>query len=379
MTVALAKTAELAPAERDRGRAACPLFGRCGGCSTLHMDEAAYSVFKTGRLGDALAARGLAPPLAPMRGAPLASRRRATFTAVAGAGGVTVGYQAARSHEVVDVAACPALAPDLGAALPAIRALATGAAATSGRARVTATLCENGVDVAITTEKSAAKKPKRGKRRDKRAPPPPLATDDPRIVRLTVDGDLAFARETPIVRFDGVAIPFPPAAFLQASLEGEAHLIALVSEGASGAETLFDGFCGLGTFTAPLTRFAKVTAADVDGPALAALETGLAHASGRRGATVVRRNLMQDPLSLPELARFDTVVFDPPRAGAEAFARSLAASTVKRIVAVSCDPGTFARDCAILAESGYAIEAVTPVDQFVGTAHIEAVAVLRRE
>ncbi|WP_108663604.1 class I SAM-dependent RNA methyltransferase [Acuticoccus kandeliae] len=369
----------LSDAERAAGEAICSLYGRCGGCNRLHLSDEAYAEEKRGRVRDALGQRGLAPAIEPLRRAPLASRRRATFTAVAGTGGVKVGYQAARSHEVVDVVTCPALAPELNAALPAIRSLATTAAGGAGRARLTATLGSNGIDVAVTTEapQRPVKKGRRPTRRERR-PSPILTTDAPAIIRLNVDGDLAFARETPVVRFDGVDIPLPPASFLQASREGEAHLIGLVTAGAAGTEALADCFCGLGTFTVPLTRVAKVTAIDVDGPALRALEDGLAHAAGRRGSTIVRRNLMQHPLSAKELAQFDTVVFDPPRAGAEALSHALAASAVPRVVAVSCDPDTFARDAAILVAGGYLVDTVAPVDQFVGTTHIEAVAVFRR-
>lgn len=367
-------TPALSAAEAEAGRAVCPLFGRCGGCSTLHLADADYAAAKVARVSDALAARGLAPPIGALRRAPLASRRRATFTAVAGGGGVVVGYQAARSHEVVDVPACPALAPALQAALPAIREAASEAAATAGRARAVATLCHNGIDLSVTLERPPNRKG-RGKRRP---PPPPITTTDPRIVRLSVDGEAVLQREPPVVRFDGVDVPFPPGAFLQASREGEAHLQALVLDGAAGAEHALDAFCGLGTFAIPLTRFARVTAVEVDGAALSALAAGHARARGRHPLATVKRNLMSHPLSPEELRGHDVAVFDPPRAGAEGLARALAASAVPRIVAVSCEPVTLARDCAILASGGYTITQVIPVDQFVGSDHIEAVAILER-
>lgn len=349
----------------------CPLFGRCGGCSVLDLTDAEYVATKTARLAQAFAARGLAPPMAPLQRSPLASRRRATFTAVREGRTIFVGYAEARSHTIVDVRVCPALAPPLAAALPAIRALAIAAAALSGQARLVATACANGIDIAITRPA-----PPKGKRRkDHREPP--LVADDAAILRVTIDGDLAFARETPVVVFDGVSVPLPPGAFLQATAEGEAALTRLVLAATEGAARVADLFAGLGTFAVPLTRRAAVTAVDADGPALDSLEAAMAHTSGRRPLAAVRRNLFHHPLSPAELAPFDAVVFDPPRAGAEAVARSLAASRVPTVVAVSCDPVTLARDAAILAES-YEITQVTPVDQFVGTLHLEAVATLRR-
>lgn len=342
----------------------CPLFGRCGGCSLLDRPDADYAAGKHAAVVSALAGAGLAVPVAPLARTPFASRRRATFSVGSGPTGLSVGYQAARSHEIVDVRACPALDPELGRALPAIRRIA---AAAGHGARLTATLVANGIDVAVARPRQ---------RRPARSRPP--ADMDAAIVRLTDDGDIVFLREAPVVLFDGVAVPFPPAAFLQASRAGEAHLVALVTAAAAGAGAVLDAFAGLGTFTFPLARGAKVTAAEVDGPAMEALRHAAAHAAGRRPVLALRRNLMRDPLSARELVPFDAAVFDPPRTGAEALAHALAGSTVPTLVAVSCAPRTLARDCAILVAGGYKITQVVPVDQFVGTRHIEAVATLER-
>lgn len=354
----------------------CPLFGTCGGCSVLDLSAADYVAQKAASVAAAFAARGLAPDIAPVLRAPFASRRRATLTAVNDRAGLRIGFLAARSHDVVDVPHCPALDPALGAALPAIREIA----AEFAPARIVATLCHNGIDVAVTRQAGREAAP-RGRKAGAKAQArrAPITTFDPAIVRLTVDGDIALMREPPVVRFDGVDIPFPPASFLQASRVGEAHLTRLVIDGVAGAEAVADLYCGLGTFAVPLTRTARVTAVEVDGPALAALERGMARTEGRRLLTPLRRNLMRDPLAPKELAAFDAVVFDPPRAGAETIATALAASAVPRIVAVSCEPRTLARDCAILVAGGYKITHVVPVDQFVGTRHIEAVATLRRD
>jgi len=371
-------------ADREAGLAVCPLFTRCGGCSLLHLSDEAYAARKVGHVAKAFAAHGLAPDIAPLVTVPLASRRRATFTAQAVGNRMVVGYQSPRSHELVDVTACPALAPPLQEALPAIRAVAEQAAWQQGRARITATLCHNGVDLALTrpapVQKTVQKKKRHRRERERgTAMPPPLATDDPAVIRLAVDGEPLMVREPPVVRFDGVDVPFPPGAFLQASLQGEAALQALVVAAAKGVGTVLDAFCGLGTFAAPLSRHGRVTAVEADGGALAALAEGMAHAQGRRPVETLKRDLMRFPLAPRELAGFDLAVFDPPRAGAQGLARSLAGSAVARVVAVSCAPDTLARDCAILAESGYKITQVTPVDQFVGTDHIEAVATMRRE
>ena len=358
----------------DHALPPCPIFERCGGCRTQHMPDALYVRWKVDRLARAFAAHGLNPEIAPLARSPLAVRRRMTITAKRGGG--PIGYFARASHQIIDVAACPALAPALDAALPALRRLAASATATAAEVRLTATLCDNGVDAAITTRTEPSRQ--RGKRARPR-PAPPLVSEDPAIVRIARDGETLITIEAPIVTFDGVAVPFPPGAFLQATREGEAALTAAVLAGVGAASHVLDAFCGLGTFSLPLARHASVTAIDFDGPAIAALEAAARHASGRKPVTTMRRDLLRHPPSPAELSRYDAAVFDPPRAGARGLAQSLADSTLKTVVAVSCEPATLARDCAILVAGGFKITHVLPVDQFVATPHIEAVVRLRRE
>jgi 23S rRNA (uracil1939-C5)-methyltransferase len=99
---------------------------------------------------------------------------------------------------------------------------------------------------------------------------------------------------------------------------------------------------------------------------------------GLKPVTSEVRDLFRVPLSPPELGRFDAVVLDPPRAGAEAQSRALAASKVRQIVYVSCNADSFARDAAILAAGGFSRGPVTPVDQFLWSSHIELVASFTR-
>lgn len=360
-----------------RAEPPCPLFGRCGGCSVQHLADDLYAEWKAARVARALAAAGVPAPMTALRRSPLASRRRATFTATRRGGRFVFGYHGRRSHEVVDVASCPALAPELNAALPALRALAGETVAARGEARLTATLCDNGVDAALSLPRAAPAKRGRGRRRETKPAPLMLASEDPAIVRITADGETLLMREAPAVRFAGSTVTPPPGAFLQATREGEAALMRAVTEAAQGAARVADLFCGIGTFALPLARHASVLAVEGDAAAVAALEAA-ARPAGAKPLAVQRRNLFAHPLSAKELSGFDAVVFDPPRAGAAAQAHVLAGSDVPTVVAVSCEPATLARDCAILREGGYTITQVTPVDQFVASAHIEAVAVLRR-
>jgi 23S rRNA (uracil1939-C5)-methyltransferase len=158
----------------------------------------------------------------------------------------------------------------------------------------------------------------------------------------------------------------PPGAFLQPSRAGEQALIDCVVAGVGDAAAcVVDLFCGMGTFSYPLAvRGADVCGFDVD---VASLQ--------RSGVVFKSRNLYRDPLTARELADYDTIVFDPPRAGAKAQAPEIAESGVAKIVAVSCNPGTFISDCAPFLAAGYRFTDLWVVDQFIWSSHIEMVGV----
>jgi 23S rRNA (uracil1939-C5)-methyltransferase len=176
-----------------------------------------------------------------------------------------------------------------------------------------------------------------------------------------------------MVTLGGVTVKLPPHAFLQATRAGEAALQARVLELTAKTKTIADLFCGLGTFTFPLAMRAKVHAVEGDKPMLEALAQAAKHASGLKPITTETRDLFKSPLTALELNRFDAVVLDPPRAGAEAQVRTLATSKIRRVAYVSCDAATFARDAAILVGAGFTLGPVTPVDQFLFSSHIELV------
>jgi 23S rRNA (uracil1939-C5)-methyltransferase len=144
------------------------------------------------------------------------------------------------------------------------------------------------------------------------------------------------------------------------------------------ARPVADLFCGAGTFTLRLARRAAVTAVEGDAALLAALDMGVRHARGLKPVTVRKRDLFRNPLAAAELNGFGAVVFDPPAAGAKAQAEALAAAKVPKVVAVSCNPATLARDARILTDGGYRLTRVLPVDQFLFSAEVEAVATFER-
>lgn len=347
------------PEPEDRAEPFCPYFGTCGGCTLQHYGPASYAALKTGLVEEALRRAHVQAELSPLLGAHGDGRRRATLHAR----GKAVGYMQARSHELLDIAQCPILVPALQTRAIA---LTHPISASLGDCDVAYTSSDTGLDVAIRTERKV--KPERLTLLAQRAA----------VARMSINGEVVIETRPPAVRMGKAVVELPVASFLQATAEAEATLARLVLEGVGPARSVADLFCGLGPFTLRLAERAKVHAADADRAAIAALHKAVRHTQGLKPVTAVSRDLFREPLATVELNAFDAVVFDPPRAGAEAQARDLAKSKVKTVVAVSCDPKTFARDAAILTAGGYTLERVTPLDQFAWSMHVEIVGVFRR-
>jgi 23S rRNA (uracil1939-C5)-methyltransferase len=174
-------------------------------------------------------------------------------------------------------------------------------------------------------------------------------------------------------------VVLPPGSFLQATIAGEEALAALAGGHCGRARHIADLFCGVGPFALRLAANSKISAFDSDAGAIEALQKAAKATPGLKPVKAEARDLFRRPLMPPELRDYDAVVFDPPRQGAQAQAEQLAASKVPLVVAVSCNAATFARDARILVDGGYRLEAVTPVDQFRHTPHVELVAKFSRK
>ena len=198
------------------------------------------------------------------------------------------------------------------------------------------------------------------------------------ILRLRVGDDEIYQSAQPVLQVAGADLRVPAGVFVQAVAAAEAMMAQTVVKALGRAKHVADLFCGLGTFTLPIARRARVMAVDNQPEAVAALADAVRHVQGLKPIESLRRDLFREPLSRNELKQFDAVVFDPPRAGAIAQSEALAKSKVPCVVAVSCNPATMARDLRILIDGGYKLQSMTPIDQFLFSAHVEAVAVLRR-
>jgi 23S rRNA (uracil1939-C5)-methyltransferase len=320
-------------------------------------------------LVEALRQRGLSGEVAPLRPIPAGSRRRAVFTARREKkGGVLLGYHPRESDVVFALTECPVLVAEIVAALPALREIAAHAAEPEVRLTVLATPA--GLDVAVSSERRLA-----GSAAARLAQ---IAAGERGLARLALNGETLSQRSLPQLSFAGVEVCPPPGAFVQAVAAAEALLGEEVTNAVRGARRPADLFCGLGTLTFSLARRAPVAAFDSDAEAIAALTAAARHAKGLKPIMASVRDLLREPLAPGELKDYDAVVFDPPRAGAKAQALALARSRVPVVVAVSCAPGTLARDLKILVDGGYHLQGVVPIDQFLFSAHVEAVAHLRR-
>jgi 23S rRNA (uracil1939-C5)-methyltransferase len=359
---------EIVQASPDRVPPVCPYFGACGGCALQHLGWQRYLEWKRERVVEALAAQRIEAEVAPVRAFAVHSRRRATFTAMKTGRELVFGFRRALSHDIIDISQCPILLPGLEAALPALRTLCA-ALLLQGAARVLVTACDNGLDLLIEPE---------GRQRPAMTPALAALAQQAGIVRLAWRTDILFSAAPAQVMLAGVAVEPPPGVFLQAAPEAEMAMAELIADMVGKAKTTADLFAGLGTFTLALARRAKVTAVETDAAMLAALAAAARRTSGLKPITTLRRDLFREPLAPGELNAFDAVVFDPPRAGAIAQARTLARSKVARVVAVSCNPASFARDARALIDGGYQIGRVTPIDQFIFSPHVELVASFTR-
>ena len=348
----------------------CPHFGICGGCALQHWDAARYRDWKRGLVVEALAWTGIDAPVDDVIDAHGEGRRRAVFHARRGQRDVLeVGFAALRTHQLVAIDRCPVLAPSLDGAVQAAWSVAEILERTRKPLDIQVTASEAGLDIDVRGS---------GPLSPARVAELARVAERLELARLTRHGELVAQRAAPTLTIGRARGALPPGCFLQATAAGEAALAALVTESCGEANQVADLFAGVGPFALRLAERMRVTAVDSDQAAIAALKRAAETTPGLKPVATEVRDLFRRPLIAAELKRHDCVVFDPPRQGAEAQARALAASAVPVIIAVSCNPTTFARDARILIDGGYRLTRVTPVDQFRYSFHVELVALFER-
>lgn len=366
----LVKILERSP---DRTEPPCRHFGTCGGCTLQHLAEAPYRAFKRDLVQRAFEQRGIAVEVEPLLAIGPHSRRRAVFTVEKEGDTTRLGFNRRESHDLLAIEECPLLVPAIETRLGRLSQLAGLVIGRGKRARMTVTATDTGLDVAI----------------DGAATPGRALYDilgrhvaEGWLARLTVEGTEVATSRQPELRL-GDTVLYPAAGgFLQATAASEQALADLVDAGIGKAgprsAPVVDLFAGIGTFSLRLARRFPVLAVEGDAALLKALDRSMRFSKGIRTITMRRRDLFLNPMAPPELKPFKAVVFDPPRAGAKAQSEMLAKSTVPRIVGVSCNAATLARDARILIDGGYRLTRVTPVDQFLWSSHVEVVAAFEK-
>jgi 23S rRNA (uracil1939-C5)-methyltransferase len=360
----------------------CRHFGQCGGCQLQQLDAETLAGFVAARVANASASQELgAQHIAPPHLSPPGSRRRASLRAESSQGRVAIGYRQAGSHRLVELAECPVLRPELVAVLAPLRGLLIRlgqgqAQPRKGKARgkhaqprmaadIELTLTDQGVDLGI-----------KGLSAEGLTLTEALLdfARDHGLARLTLDGgygpDTVWEPEPVTVTLAGVPVALPSGSFLQPTADGEAALASAVREWLGDCATVADLFSGLGTFAFALAGpGTKVLAVEAARDAHLACKA----AADRAGlpVTALHRDLFRGPLLPDELDRFAAVLLDPPRAGAREQVERIAQSAVQRVVYISCNPSSWARDARTLVEAGFVLKELRPVGQFRWSTHVE--------
>jgi 23S rRNA (uracil1939-C5)-methyltransferase len=370
---------EVVQPSRDRVEPPCPHFGSCGGCALQHWREDVYLAWKSDLLRGALLRAGFAdPPMKPIARTNPGARRRMDLAVRRTGGRVLVGLHRLHGAEVIDIGTCFVLHPALVRLIEPMRRLFAGLSGLHREGSLVVNLLDAGADLLLVTDRELSLHDRAGLTDFARthglprvswargdAPPEPVCVFRPAITSLS-----------------GVMIAPAPGAFLQASSDGEQAVVCAVLAGLPGKlpprARIADLYAGSGTLTFALARHARVTAWELDGAAIATLRYAT-NASGQAGRIQVgQRDLGRQPVSSAELAPFVAVVLDPPHAGAAAQIVAIATARVPRVVYVSCNPATLARDARVLGAAGYRALAATPIDQFLWSARLESVVVFGR-
>lgn len=343
----------------------CRHFKACGGCQLQHASDDFVADFKVGIIRKALSAHGIETEIRPCLTSPEKSRRRASFAIKRTKKGTMSGFHARASDVIIEIPDCTLLDPELLAARNVAEQVAVLGMSRKGEVTATVTLSEAGLDIVV----------KGGKPLE-----PALelslaqACDHLGIARLTWEDEIIATRHAPVQIFGTARVVPPPGSFLQATKDGETQMAALVCDITKGAKNVLDLFSGCGTFSLPLAQQANIHAVEGDAAMVSALDKGWRFTENLHHVSSETRDLFRRPLMPDELRKFDAIVIDPPRAGAEAQIAEIAKSQVPRIAYVSCNPVTFARDAATLAKNGFTLEFVQPIDQFRWSTHTELVA-----
>jgi 23S rRNA (uracil1939-C5)-methyltransferase len=349
----------------DRVKPPCRHARTCGGCQLQHASPSFVAQWKQQVVEAALAAQGLTAAFLPLVTSPAQSRRRATLSARRTKAGVLMGFHGRASDTITEISDCQLLHPGILAAFPGLQALVSLGGSRTTELSLQVTLTRGGPDVVVT-----GGKPLDGDLRLELA----RLVEAHAFSRLTWDDETVALRDRPALTLGRATVVPPPGAFLQATAEGEAALLAAVKQALGPQKRVVDLFSGIGTFTLPLAETREIHAVEGDAAMIRALDLAARNTPNLHRISTETRDLFRRPLEPDELRPFTAAVIDPPRAGAEAQTNCLAQVKLPVIAAVSCNPVTFARDAKALVAAGYRLDWVQVIDQFRWSTHVELVA-----
>ncbi len=355
--------------------APCRHFGKCGGCQLQHADQGILSGFVRDRVVNAAKGQGLAiGDLLDEYLSPPQSRRRTTLHALRKHRGAVLGFHEEGSHRIVDIAECPILRPELTRLIKPLR-IFVAEHGPKGNVDIALALSDQGIDLGLANFPLAGLKETEA------------ALDFARgnnLSRMTIDqgygAETVWEPEPVTITLSGYPVSMPAGTFLQATQDAEAQMVADAIDWLGDARLIVDLFAGLGTFAFALAKYGpdgrKVLAAEAEQAAHVACKVAASRTAGRIHA--MHRDLFRNPLQPTELNRFHAVLLDPPRAGAKSQIAEIAKSDIAKVVYVSCNPSSWARDAAVLAGAGFKLTRLRPVGQFRWSTHVELVSLFER-
>jgi 23S rRNA (uracil1939-C5)-methyltransferase len=354
---------------KDRITPVCAHYKGCGGCSMQHATQSFIKDWKSNVIKSCLSARGLETIIKPILTSKTNSRRRVTLHGMKTKKSVTVGFFKRNTHELISTPSCELVNPEILSAFSLFEEITLIGATRKSIIEISVTVSKEGLDLNILN----------GKKLDNQSIMKITGLCERfNIARITWNEDLLANFLNPTIVFQGIAITPPPNAFLQATEQGQEILITNAMLSVFDSDKVIDLFSGCGTFTLPAAKRSEVLAIDKTKSMLTAIDQAWRETTGLKKVTSRSQDLFKEPVGKEELNSFDAAIIDPPRVGAEAQSHELAKSHIKRISSVSCNPRTFSRDAKILVDSGFKLDWVQPIDQFLWSSHIELVAQFSR-
>ena len=353
-----------------RVSAPCRHYRACGGCALQHAHDDLIADFKTDVVRRALAAHRLEAEVALIHTSPVASRRRATISGRRTKQGALVGFHAPQSDVLTPIEDCLVVTAFIRELLPTLDLLTREYGTRRAELKFAVTETSSGMDVDISgMDAPEGRELLRAIEIGSSAG----------LARLCWNGGVVAQYAKPTVTVGGASVPLPPSGFLQATRYAEEALITQVLAGIEGMDgPVIDLFSGVGTFTFPAARNRPVHAVEGSAAALRCLDAGWRAEPGLQKVTTEVRDLFRRPVLPDELKKFSVAIIDPPRAGAADQIEAIATSKLSRLVHISCNPATFARDAARLVRAGFDLGRIAVVDQFRWSPHVELVATFAR-